>query len=236
MPEQDPLIERLSLLRARGGLPAGARWLLRRATGVDAYTICARDLGLHTQTSRIHVPATWTFEVLTAGTIGIVDASLVTETDAHNGCTVAETISRGGRVYALHRNGRLLCQAKIEFATAQIDTPLPMVLDVGTRNAFLSYLYTQPDARRIGAARSLITLIGDDLAAAGACALCVCHVQATNIRSLNTFRAAGWVPAASMWTIRGRMLRIVRTSQGRQMDIEVRWRRPARSPFLQTGR
>lgn len=71
---------------------------------------------------------------------------------------------------------------------------------MGARNGFLSFLYTHPESRRGGWARKLLIETASSMAQEGL-QVCFSHVQATNLRSVNTFlslgcQRAGWLLAS----------------------------------------
>lgn len=223
MAEHESLGTRLALLGAPGGLRAGVRWLVRAALGVDAYRICARALA----GERVAQPLPGhTLLVIAKPNVDTVEPTTLRLLDTHNGVPCRDLVARGGRVYALCEGVRVASQARIEFGAIRTDTPLPIVIDVGPRNAFLSYLYTPPESRRRGAARALIAAICDDLARERRFDHCVCHVQATNVRSLNTFAVAGFAPVATLWNSRRRLLRVSRNGRAPTLSLDVRMLAP----------
>ena len=197
--------DRRELLRARGGKKAAAFWLLRKVTGFDVYVIFGVDLS----------GSPLDFEELPPGVelrvfdrpqqIGTVEPQLLATLDAHTGCGVAEVIRRGGRVFALVHGGRVLSQLRIDTRVVEVDTPLDMRLELRPGVTFLSFLHTDPATRQGGWARRLIGHVCAELLREGHAACC-CHVQATNVRSINTFQRAGWTPRARMVASTGRRL------------------------------
>jgi ribosomal protein S18 acetylase RimI-like enzyme len=185
------------LLRARGGKKAAAFWLLRKVTGFDVYVIFGLDLSGSPLDVEALPPGVElrVFDRLVE--IGAVDPQLLATLDAHTGCGVAEVIRRGGRVFALAQGDRVLSQLRIDTRAVEVDTPIDMRLQLRPGVAFLSFLHTDPAARQGGWARRLIGQVCARLQREGRAACC-CHVQATNVRSLNTFRRAGWSPRARL--------------------------------------
>lgn len=73
-------------------------------------------------------------------------------------------------------------------------------------DAFLSYLYTWPGYRRLGAAKRLISSTASDLAAHDIHRV-IAHIRATNVPSLAAFEHAGWESEANiLCTLGGRLL------------------------------
>lgn len=220
MAEQEALAARLALLAAPGGPGAALRWVVRKLFRVDAYRVLAQTL---TATAQPPTGA-WSlaqFCAVTDANIAVTDASLLRQLDANNGCTCAVTTANGGRVYALRSGDDVVCQARVEFGEMRTDTPLPILIHVGPRNAFLSYLHTSAAYRRSGAARALLALIAAHLADEGRWRYCLCHVQSTNVRSLNAFRSAGWRPVAAIWTTKDRLLYVSRGALARSLPLAI---------------
>jgi ribosomal protein S18 acetylase RimI-like enzyme len=194
------------------------------ALGLDSYRICAFPL---TGDRTAHALPEHTLLVIAKSNIDTVEPATLRLLDTSNGVPCRDVVARGGRVYALCEGARVTSQARIEFGAIRTDTPLPIVIDVGPRNAFLSYLYTPPESRRRGAARALIGAICDDLAGERRFDHCVCHVQATNVRSLNAFAAAGFAPMATLWNTRRRLLRVSRNGRAPSLPLDIRMLAPA---------
>lgn len=200
---------------------AAAFWLARRALRIDVYRFYAIAL---TELEREHpaLPDGCTFLVLrNPKDIEACDSHLVRELDAQSGCGVAEVIRRNGQIYAIARGNQILAQLRIDLQSVKVDTPRKLLLDCGERSAFLSFLYTNPSARRQGWAARLISRTSANLAREGV-RVCVCHVQATNVRSINTFARSGWIPVAWLFTtVGGRLLGVRRRPRARRLGLPL---------------
>jgi ribosomal protein S18 acetylase RimI-like enzyme len=216
--------ERIALLRARGGRRAAAYWLLRRLGRLDVYTLYAIALQESRQGSSPAQKNHESCELIRLQDVCDLDCHaprLLEAIDPHCGCGIAATIRRGGCVFALVRAGEVLSQLKIERAGGEVDTPAELRIGVGPESAFLSFLYTSEAARGLGWAKTLVAAVCATLAAEGL-RYCVCHVQATNLRSANTFESLAWKPAAwLLCSAGGRLLGIVRNPLARFSGLEV---------------
>lgn len=204
--------ERLALLRGRGGARASAYWLLRAVTRLDVYVLYSTNLQNRRPASAL--PEGHRLLKL-ASLSDLRDCSplLIDTLDAQSGCGVVSALRSGGRIYALLHEDELLSQLKIDIGRITVDTPCDLTFDVGARHTILSFLFTPSSGRRGGWARRLIESVCASLAEEGF-AQCTCHVQATNVRSRNTFASSGWFPAG--WLLAsagGRFLGIVRRNQ-----------------------
>jgi len=212
--------ERVALFRAKGGKRTTAFWLLRRLVQLDVYRFYAMDLARTDLESDQPLPEGHAILVLRSfADVETCDPLVVAEIDKQSGCGVAEAVRRDGRIYAIVRGTRVVSQLRIEFRKSRIDTPLDMVLEFGDKDAFLSFLYTDPSSRHEGWAAKLISIVCMRLASEG-WRHCICHVQATNLRSVNTFSRSGWVPFAWLFaTAKGRLLSVIRQPSARRMGI-----------------
>lgn len=189
--------ERVALLRERGGMRSLGFWLLRNTLALDVYTLFAlplRDAG------KACPPACTLLRLASEDDLARCPADLVEQIGPHTGAGVHKVIAQGGRIYALVENGVVRSQTRIDVGAATTDTPCQLACEVGPRNAFLSFLYTHPASRRGGWAKKLILATASSMAQEGL-QLCFAHVQATNLRSVNTFlsmgsRSAGWLVAS----------------------------------------
>ena len=213
------LRERVNLLGAPGGKRAMAYWLLRRLGRLDVYQLYS--VALHGASEIENSEAFELIVLRDRGDSDQHDPGLIDTINAKSGCGVAETIRRGGRIYVLARRGELLSQLKIEFGGGDVDTPADLHVSVGRDGAFLSFLYTPAGARRRGWAKLLVAMTCAALTAEGL-KYCVCHVQATNVRSSHTFESLGWEAAG--WLIAttgGKFLRFMRKPLGRRVGLKV---------------
>lgn len=202
--------ERAALLRARGGKRAAAFWLLRKLLRLDIYRFYA--VRLQEQPAPEALPADARLLVLSnPAEVAACDSGLIAQLDPHTGSGVLGVVGQRGRVFAVVQEGHVVSQLRIDLGRAVIDTPLALCLTLRERTAFLSFLHTDPRVRQGGWARRLIAHTEAQLAREGL-ETCTCHVQATNVRSINTFVRAGWKPAA--WLLAssgGRLLGIRQT-------------------------
>lgn len=218
--------ERVALFRARGGKLATAFWLMRHLGRLDVYAFYVVALNRFAAVQRTAEACEFISLSDLSGIAGH-DATIIKALDEHSGCGVAETIRRGGRIYALVRGQDVLSQLKIDLEESAIDTPADVRITVGKGNAFLSFLFTAEAARRAGWARVLVDMTCAALAAEGL-RHCVCHVQATNLRSGNTFDRLGWSVAG--WLLAssaGRFLGIVRNRFAQIDGLDIHAHPPA---------
>jgi len=191
--------ERVALLRERGGPRSLGFWLLRRVLALDAYTLFAlplRDAGAACP------PGCTLLRLVSEDDLARCPASLLEQIDPHTGAGVRKVIAQGGRIYALVEDGAVRSQTRIDVATSRTDTPCPLTFEVGPHNAFLSFLYTHPASRRGGWAKKLLVATASSMAQDGL-QVCLSHVQATNLRSINTFLSLGWQHAGWLLASRG---------------------------------
>lgn len=198
--------DRVALLRAKGGRKAAAFWLVRHVLRLDVYRFYAISLAGLDHEPRPPLPDDHAFLVLRNMTeVDACESHLVGQLDAQSGCGVAGVIRRNGRIYAIVHGHRVVSQLRIDRRRAEVDTPMNLLLDFGDESVFLSFLHTDPSSQRGGWAASLISRTCADLAREGMRA-CICHVQATNVPSTNTFARCGWTPIAVLFTTVGRRL------------------------------
>ena len=183
------IAERWVLLRSKGGMSALAYWLLRTVLRVDVYKVMSLDLTMgfvEASAKDCRFVAIRSMSDLPG-----LDARLLSQLNEHCGWGVEGIVTGGGRVYAVVSDSGVLCQLNIDTLASRIDTPCDLTLDLSVGECFLGFLYTQAHARRGGWALYLLAQVRAALALEGFLR-CHCHVQATNLRSLNTFRAGGW--------------------------------------------
>lgn len=191
--------ERVALVRERGGLRSLAFWLLRKTLALDVYTVFAlplRDAGPACP------PGCTLLRLVSADDLAACPADLLEQIEPHSGAGVGAVIAQGGRMYALVEAGVVRSQTRIDVGAAHTDTPCLLTCKVGPRNGFLSFLYTHAASRRGGWAKKLIVATASSMARDGL-QLCFAHVQATNLRSVNTFLSLGWRHAGWLLASRG---------------------------------
>lgn len=189
--------ERVTLLRERGGLRSLNFWLLRKALALDVYTLFALPLR---DTGTACPPGCTLLRLASEDDLARCPESLLDQIGPHTGAGVRKAIAEGGRIYALVEDGAVRSQTRIDVGAARTGTPCPLTFALGPRNAFLSFLYTHPASRRGGWAKKLVVATASSMAREGL-QWCFAHVQATNLRSVNTFlslgsRHAGWLLAS----------------------------------------
>lgn len=223
--------DRAALLRAKGGARAAAFWLMRRVLRLDVYRFHAVALTGLEHKSHSPLPDGYAFLVLrNPAEVDSCESQLVAQLNAQSGCGVAEVVRRNGQIYAIVRGGRVVSQLRIDFQRVEVDTPLKLSLDCGEKSAFLGFLYTDPSSRRGGWAANLISRACTHLAREGT-RVCICHIQATNVRSLNTFARSGWAPIAVLFTtVGGRLLGVRRYSRASRLGIPLKVGRLTEEP------
>ena len=206
--------ERVALLRERGGLRSLGYWLLRRTLALDVYPLFAlalRDAGNPCP------PGCTLLRLASEDDLARCSDSLLEQIGPHTGAGVQKVLAQGGRIYALVEDGAVRSQTRIDVGSARTDTPCSLSFDVGPRNAFLSFLYTHPASRRGGWAKKLLVATSSSMAQEGL-QVCFSHVQATNLRSVNTFLSLGWRHAGRLLATRsGRYL----GTAGAHRDLRV---------------
>ncbi|MDB5791067.1 MAG: hypothetical protein JWQ80_1091 [Massilia sp.] len=206
--------ERVVLLRERGGLRSLRFWLLRKALALDVYTLFAlplRDAGTACP------PGCTLLRLVSEDDLARCPDGLLDQIGPHTGVGVRKVLAQGGRIYALVEDGTVRSQTRIDVGAARTDTPCPLTCEVGPRNGFLSFLYTHPASRRGGWAKKLLIATASSMAQEGL-QVCFSHVQATNLRSVNTFLSLGWQPAG--WLLASRGGRYLGTA-GAHRDLRV---------------
>ena len=191
--------ERVALLRERGGPRSLGFWLLRKALALDAYTLFAlplRDEGTACP------PGCTLLRLVSEDDLARCPDGLLEQIGPHTGAGVHKVLAQGGRIYALVEDGTVRSQTRIDVGAARTGTPCPLTFKVGPRNAFLSFLYTPPTSRRGGWAKKLLIATASNMAQEGL-QVCFSHVQATNLRSVNTFLSLGWRRAGWLLASRG---------------------------------
>lgn len=187
----------MALLKERGGMRSLGFWLLRKVLMLDVYTLFALPMR---DTGTAFPPGCTLLRLASEDDLARCPDGLLEQIGPHTGAGVRKVIAQGGRIYALVDDGVVRSQTRIDPGAAQTDTPCALTCEVGPRNVFLSFLYTHPASRRGGWARKLLVALASNLAQEGL-QLCFAHVQATNLRSVNTFlsmgaRHAGWLVAS----------------------------------------
>lgn len=221
MTESSPGVDRLNLLRAKGGVQAAAYSFLRRMFLLDAYCVVAENVSALRTDDLVVCENAQFLCIERPDQFLALPIGLREQMDDASGCGVEEAARAGGRVYAMVNNDELLVQLQIEDRVARVDTPARLRFDLGERGAFLSFLYTAPKFRRGGWATRLIKSTCVDLKARGV-EVCYAHIQATNVRSLNTFSRLGWTHVARLLaTPGGRYLGAFRTARGVSMEVSL---------------
>ena len=206
--------ERVALLRERGGLRSLGFWLLRNVLALDVYTLFALPL----RDDGTACPPGWTLlRLVSEDDLARCPVSLLDQIEPHTGAGVRNVLAQGGRIYALVEDGAVRSQTLIDVGAARTDTPCPLTCEVGPRNAFLSFLYTHPASRRGGWAKKLLVATASSMAREEL-QVCFSHVQATNLRSVNTFLSLGWQHAG--WLLASRSGRYLGTV-GAHRDLRV---------------
>jgi len=191
--------ERVALIRERGGPRSLGFWLLRKTLALDVYTLFA--LPLYNVGSACP-PGCSLLRLVSEEDLAQCPESLLEQIGPHTGVGVRKVLAQGGRIYALVENGIVRSQTRIDVGAACTNTPCALTCKVGPRNAFLSFLFTHPSSRRGGWAKKLLIASTSSMAQDGL-QVCFSHVQATNLRSVNTFLSLGWGHAGWMLASRG---------------------------------
>jgi ribosomal protein S18 acetylase RimI-like enzyme len=191
--------EKVQLLRERGGLRSLGFWLVRNVLALDVYVLYAlplRDAGAACP------PGCTLLRLVCQDDLARCPDELLDQIDPHTGAGVRTVIAQGGRIYAMVESGAVRSQIRIDVGTASTESPCLLTCEVGPRNTFLSFLYTHPASRRGGWAKKLLVATASSMAQ-DELQVCFAHVQATNLRSVNTFLSLGWQHAGWMLARRG---------------------------------
>ncbi len=195
------LSERLQLARAKGGRAATAYWLASRVLHIQTHKMCATKLpapGIKADS----LPAGYSFICINSKeAMEQCDPGAIATMDDHNGVPIADTIARGGRIYAIVRGDYVATQQRVEFGKGYTESPYPMELFIGEGEAFFSFLYTSPAERGRGWARKLTAHIMRHLAEDGI-TRCISHTRATNLGSLATRFRCGWQLVALIYSFK----------------------------------
>lgn len=216
------LQERLALLRSKGGISAAAFWLIRTTGRIDLFKVLTLEYPPAQPGTQGH-----SFELVELRSASDIDTcghAILATLDRHCGQGVAAVVSRGGRVFAAVGPAGVLCQLTIDTRFSLIDTPCDLVVELPEGDCFLSFLYTPPESRQGGWAKALIAAVSQSLALEGI-KRCLCHVQATNVRSLRTFSSAGWQVRGVLAATPGR--RFLGYWEPRKSELRFRARPPA---------
>lgn len=195
--------ERWSFARSPGGAAATGFWLVKTLLRVDIARFYAIALGGTAPEPPENLEL---LALRQPRDVDTVSRALEERLNMQTGPSVRKLLAHGDRVYALAQGDRIACQLNICFGTVRVDSPADLTFHFASGDAFLGFLYSAPEYRRGGLARRLIALTCADLAAEG-WHRCLCHIRATNVPSLNTFRRSGWRCVAWLLTTPGgRML------------------------------
>jgi len=194
------IASRWRLAQSDGGATATLYWLASRLVRLDAHKFYAIEIDYGHAAACEALPDGNTLLCIdSVGQLEECSAEIVETLDRQNGVAVRDSVANGGRVYAITCGEAVVAQLRVEFGRSNIDSPFPMALHFGERDAFFSYLYTWPPARGAGWATKLIRIVSSELAAEG-WSRCLCHIRATNVPSIATFRRCGWRPVALLWS------------------------------------
>ncbi|MGH8853712.1 MAG: GNAT family N-acetyltransferase [Telluria sp.] len=206
--------ERVTLLRERGGPRSLAFWLLRQVLALDVYMLFAlppRDAGAAPP------PGCTLLRLASEHDLALCPSDLLDQIEPHTGSGVRRVLAQGGRIYALVEDGAVRAQTRVDVGTAPTESPCVLTFEVGPGNAFLSFLYTHSTSRRGGWAKKLLVATASSLTQEGL-QVCLAHVQATNLPSVNTFQSLGWQHAG--WLLASRSGRYLGTV-GAHRDLRV---------------
>ena len=194
------LSEQLEFLRGTGGARAAAYFGLKLAIRIETFHV----LWTTTQPRASQtLPPDWCYVSLReANSLAKLPKNCVTQLATQSGTDPERILARGDSLHLLMQEETLLAQLRIDHGpSCQIDSP-PLRLSMRPTDAFMSYLYTWPQARRRGAAAHLIKSAVSDLAHGGI-HRAFAHIRATNVPSLAAFKLAGWQPCASLFCSTG---------------------------------
>ena len=183
------LKERLEFLRGPGGLRAAGYFGLKLIARIQVFNVVwttARSNQV------LAMPRDWRYVSLyTALALRDIDDRTIRSVTEQCGSRPEELFARAGSLHLLFVGKALAAQLSIDKGpSCRIDSP-PLQLDMSESDTFMSYLYTWPTYRKLGAARHLIAATVNDLSERDACRV-LAHIRATNVPSTAAFRRAGW--------------------------------------------
>jgi ribosomal protein S18 acetylase RimI-like enzyme len=213
------LRERIGFALSKGGLSGTAVWLMKKAFRVEPYIFFETGLEPNARTA---TPSRFAFHrIVSPDDLVAIDAQVQYQLNKHAGRPVERLVYTGNSVYFLADGSRVACQLNISPGpVVTIDSPRPLQIDMGDRCAFLAFLFTDPQYRRIGLASALIDAVRADLAREGYRRM-LAHVRRTNVASIGAFARMGWRRVATIWVTTGPPRRIV-LARLRQSAISVR--------------
>lgn len=186
------LSERLGYAVSRGGASATAWWLLKKFWGIEAYHVIAYSNSAKTLRHKIRQPRFAFRSIATTRDVELLEPAVRAELEEHSGRDLNRLVSDHAVVYFISDGRQVVCQlVTSRNSEIRVDIPAGLIFDIGPRTAFLSYLFTHSNYRRVGAAQELLQLAWNDLGHEGFERV-VAHVLATNVPSLGAFSAAGW--------------------------------------------
>jgi hypothetical protein len=198
------LQEKLEFLRGPGGLRAAGFFGLKLLARIEIFRIVYR----HAQPDgALALPSGWRYLSLhDEEELSAMPAETLEQAAEQCGPHPREILGGKGSLHLLMIGDALAAQLTISRGPeTRLDSP-PLSLSMATTDAFLSYLYTWPDYRRLGAAKRLISSTVSDVATHDIHRV-IAHVRATNVPSLAAFEHAGWKSEASLLCTReGRLL------------------------------
>lgn len=196
--------ERMDFLRGPGGLRAAGYFGLKLITRIEAFRLVCT---LAQPSAAPVLPPGWRYlNLQSTETLSGLSGDTADLVAQQCGANPQRLIERGGSLHLLLSGDALMAQLRIDRGPhCRIDSP-PMDLSMAESDAFLSYLYTWPNYRRLGAAGYLITATISDLSRQGTHRV-LAHVRATNVPSLAAFEHAGWRTCGMiLCTLSGRLL------------------------------
>lgn len=198
------LRERLEFLRGPGGLRAAGFFGLKLLARVEVFRIVYR----YTQPGGAPaLPSGWRYLSLHDDkALSAISAGILAQAAEQCGSPPRKIIGDKGSLHLLMIGDALAAQLTISRGPkTRLDSP-SLSLSMATTDAFLSYLYTWPDYRRLGVAKRLISSTVNNIAAHDIHRV-FAHIRATNVPSLAAFEHAGWKSEASLLcTLGGRLL------------------------------
>jgi hypothetical protein len=198
------LQEKLEFLRGPGGLRAAGFFGLKLLARIEVFRIVCR----YTQPDgALALPSGWRYLSLHDDeALSTISAETLEQVAEQCGPQPREIFGSKGSLHLLMIGDALAAQLTISRGPkTRVDSP-PLSLSMAATDAFLSYLYTWPGYRRLGAAKQLISSTVSDVAAHDIHRV-IAHIRATNVPSLAAFERAGWKSEANiLCTLGGRLL------------------------------
>jgi len=188
-------------LRQPEFLRATVFWALRKLTGFQVHDVFAISLSHHWDSDKTNHAHRFS-SCKNDRNNRLLDPLIEGQLNNHSGPSCKELLDREFDVYYALDDRTVAVQLNMLHGQIIVDSPIDLQLCLGPRVAFLNYLYTHPEYRGRGLARSLMAYACSDQQRQGMQS-CLAHVRSTNYSSQRVFGKAGWKRQGKIVTRRG---------------------------------